>query len=119
MSWPRLSGTPPKHEFNRWTCLVCGDGHDAPGNEDMQLWIECDDHDQPTLTVIALCPNCAGRLIEPHPRLYIRMQRHQPIPGVMECCQGCRFQLEMSCTNPSAKFNGGPGLLVRYPQPSS
>jgi hypothetical protein len=112
MTWPKLSVqlTGPRHPG---ACQSCG----ATG-ENLQLWREHDANDQPTYTVVVLCAPCAGRLIEPHPRLYSLLHRFAPFPGVMALCLDCRHRDGTACRSPKAKFNGGPGLEVLYPEPT-
>jgi hypothetical protein len=74
------------------------------------VWQEHDDADRPELRYIVLCGACADRLIEPHPRLYRRLGRNEPAPGVMQICEGCRHRQGGRCVSPRARAHGGPGL---------
>ena len=114
--WPRLSETltGPKHPNQ---CQSCGL---AP--TDMVLltrWLECDDSDREEPIVIVLCRKCSDRLIDEHPRLYRQLAPHEPMIGVMELCIECRHRDGVRCTNSAAKINGGPGLEVIFPKPTS
>jgi hypothetical protein len=91
-------------------CQRCGVVH-ANGN--LRVWQEHDDNDQRELTFVILCPKCSDKLIEPHPRLYRGLSRHEPAPGIMAICQGCRHAAGGSCLSPLSSARGGPGL--RFP----
>jgi len=107
---PRLSesGFPPT-----WprSCQRCGCVHERP----IALWQEHDDADQREPIFVALCTLCADRVIEPHPRLYRLLDRHEPAIGVMRICAGCRHQVGGRCRSPLAKANGGEGLPFPAP----
>ena len=81
-------------------------------------WREHDHMDRPTEVVIVLCERCSNRLIDPHPRLYGKLQRDEPGPGTMPCCEECCYRVGVVCDHPSLKANGGPGLILRFPEPS-
>ena len=80
-------------------------------------WQECDHHDQPELRVVVLCGGCAQRLIEPHPRLYHRMDQNAPMPGCMKVCLNCSFRQGVSCSHPAARANGGDGVELTVSRP--
>lgn len=111
--WPKLSESLP-HRRELGVCQGCGAS--AALGEAVTLWLEHDERDRPTGTVISVCARCE-RQISPHPRLYDRLQTHQPVPGVMATCAGCRFADRLQCTHPDLKANGGPGLMVSVPPP--
>ena len=107
--WPRLSET-LTGPIETQKCRSCGDI-----NPD-DLWQECDDADQPEKIYILLCKPCAKKLIKPHPRLYIDLQRNQPIPGMMPICDNCVYREGYKCSQTLAA--GGPGLRVQISAPS-
>lgn len=110
--WPRLSETLPAAEPQR--CGECGsDGADG----DLQLWQEHDASDRPESIWFWLCPRCAAKIIEPHPRLYNRVCDNSPAPGAMRICADCPHRKRTRCTCPTAKANGGPGILINAVQP--
>lgn len=109
-NWPRLSTTLPHLHDPRY-CGNCGTG------EKVTLWIEHDDNDQPELKFVALCLDCADKIIEPHPRLYAGMQQNAPFPGAMAICLDCTKRTGLRCASPLAKFNGGAGINISAPRP--
>ena len=95
-------------------CQNCG----SYGNETTPIhcWTEHDDKDRPTRTVVCLCIPCAQRIIEPHPRLYSRIEPNTPVPGAMpNLCRTCPFRNDLTCTHPKLKANGGKGLCIITP----
>lgn len=105
--WPRLSKTLSKarrYEF----CQSCDKGAE-------QTWQECDEDDIPEIIYLRLCKTCADKIIEPHPRLYIRLDEWAPAPGAMRCCIDCGNlkQGELDCRSPLLKSLGGPGLPIQ------
>lgn len=108
--WPRLSDTLP-HLRAPDMCQQCGEREGA-----MFRWREHDDRDQPTETLVVLCDTCEA-IIEPHPRLYSKLQRFEPCPGSNTMCLGCKFRVELSCKHPRLKQNGGDGLPIFSPRP--
>lgn len=118
----RLTDLPgEKHPLK---CQLCGGTngrHGIPGiiRHSVDRWQEHDHHDKPEPRVIVLCDKCARRCIEPHPRLYNQLQDNQPWPGCMELCVNCKHRSGVSCTHPSAKANGGPGVLITITKPIS
>lgn len=113
--WPKLSETLPGPRSPR-QCSSCGVGAE---DAELTVWRECDDADRPTSTVIVLCPPCAGRIIEPHPRLYqaTDISRGEPHPGAMPTCDDCSHRRGLVCGSPLLTANGGAGLPLRYPEP--
>ena len=108
---PRLSDeltgpVDPEH------CQSCG--FDA----DLTRWREHDDRDQPESIVVVLCRRCADRLIEPHPRLYAALADAEPHTGSMRICIPCRYRDGVLCAHPSAKANGGPGVVLTIAKPT-
>lgn len=101
--WPRLSEQLTGPRDIRY-CQSCG------GQGDLERWLEHDDRDVPEPIIVSLCPTCAGRLIEPHPRLYRRLMRSEPMPGAMPICLDCQYRDGTRCRSPQAAINGGPGL---------
>ncbi len=59
-----------------------------------------------------LCTTCSKRLITPHPRVYRRIPRRAPFPGIMDLCIDCRFRAGVTCTHPNRVSNGGEGLQI-------
>lgn len=112
--WPKLSET-LRFERHPLCCSNCGQGP-ATGAA-LQRWRECDGKDQPTQTIVLLCAPCARRLIEPAPRLYVKVDANAPLLGTMEMCAECRHRKMLSCTNPLTKANGGPGLILKVAEP--
>lgn len=112
--WPKLSET-LRFEKHPESCQSCGRGT-ATGDK-VSRHVECDHLDQPTPVIVVLCEPCAKRIIEPHPRLYLRQDDNKPIPGAMVLCSDCRHREKLRCTHPSLKANGGPGLSIRCPEP--
>lgn len=106
--WPRLSDE-LTHDRNPCTCQACGMAVAPTARE---VWIECDHDDQPTNIVVVLCPRCARRVIEPHPRLYRQMDTNAPHPGTMLLCYACVNRHGLECVHPDAKTNGGPGMAM-------
>jgi hypothetical protein len=107
--WPRLSET-LSHPRTLVACQACGRGELPSIN--LAVWQEHDEADRPEPIFLVLCDACA-RLIEPHPRLYRRVDRWAPAPGIMPTCSGCRHQDALRCRSPLLKANGGPGLPIR------
>jgi len=90
---------------------------DCIKSDSLERWLEHDDTDRPTATVVILCGDCSDRLIEPHPRLYRRMMLYEPHPGCMPLCRPCQHREGISCTHEDLKANGGQGLGLTYPTP--
>lgn len=111
MSWPKLSGTlKPAVDLSR--CQNCN------SNVFVSRWREHDDKDISTQTIVLLCKNCSDKLIEPHPRLYSRMDKDEPLPGSMPICIGCKWHEIVRCKNPKSFVNGGAGLTLTFPTPA-
>ena len=138
-TWPRLSETldGPKHP---WFCQSCGaerppeapdeatpttGAGDMTAAETVRLvvrevepppgvygWQEHDSRDKPEPIAVMLCMVCSERLIEPHPRMYNRIPRRAPFPGIMDLCIDCRFRVGVTCTHPDRVSNGGQGLQI-------
>jgi len=111
---PKLSEDLPQN-VSPLVCQSCGT--DDPRGW-MEYWREHDEKDQPTRVIITLCNECSQRIIEPHPRLYSRLERHKPQPGIMELCHDCTHRQCNYCTFPGLKENGGMGMVVHFPRPS-
>lgn len=94
------------------TCRIC-----ATQGRDMQRWQEHDHNDKPEPRLVVLCWRCAEKLIELHPRLYTKLQPNDPWPGAMAICLPCRWRNGTKCTHPSAKGNGGPGVMLTLSKP--
>jgi len=75
-------------------------------------WQEHDSHDEPEPIAVMLCTTCSKRLIDPHPRVYVRIPRRAPFPGIMDLCIDCRFRAGVTCTHPDRVSNGGKGLQI-------
>jgi hypothetical protein len=116
LPWPRLSqdlgGT--KHPN---LCQSCGAEHDLSDGIGSKRFQEHDDEDQPEPIVLVLCRDCQARLIDPHPRLYRRLDPNEPWPGCMTLCLDCRHRTDVTCTHPDLKSNGGPGLTITMRKP--
>ena len=109
--WPRLTQTlPPLRGALR--CQQCG-------NPLVDFWQEHDHRDQPEPRAEALCLRCSTAIIGPHPRLYRRLQKHEPFPGVMAICGDCTHRRSTQCTHKDLKANGGPGLSLNFPRPNT
>ena len=117
--WPKLSET-LRPVVDLTTCQNCG-GKMDDGDPDFLLarWQEHDERDNPTNTVVLLCKKCSDEIIEPHPRLYGIIHNWAPLPGSMPTCNRCVFREGVSCRNPLLKSNGGPGLPMKMPKPST
>ena len=104
--WPRLTDSLP-FGTRPGMCASCGASPKV-----LDRWQEHDDRDRPEAKVVLLCATCSARIVEPHPRLYCRLVRHEFVPGSASVCDGCRWQHRMCCKSPIAHFNGavGPGL---------
>lgn len=122
--WPRLSESLPFTEPGE--CANCG----APESEDflsgkhpykpaLYVWREHDQFDNPEGRFVTLCVKCSDRLIEPHPRLYARLETHTPAPGVMEVCRDCKHRDGNRCLNPASLANGGEGIALVGPKPTT
>ena len=109
---PKLSEDLLASTGDRGHCGNCG------REGETVLWREHDERDRPTETLVALCEACSDEIVEPHPRLYARVDRNQPIPGAMPICVACAHRAGLVCRSPLLKANGGPGLPVRFPQPT-
>lgn len=116
--WPKLSET-LMFERAPHICQACGQGGSI-------YWVECDDRDRPTDVQIVLCEECENsKLVEKHPRLYIKSPRNKPCPGAMACCVDCAHRIKDSgdgegliCGSPMLVKNGGPGLRVHHSKPN-
>ena len=93
--------------------------HQASPSPGVYAWQEHDDLDQPEPIIVMLCTACSDRLIEPHPRLYRRLERNEPCPGIMSLCLECAFHAGVRCLCPEAHINGGPGLRLEHDPPIS
>lgn len=112
-TWPRLSET-LSPAVSLVTCQNCG----IEWPDTIERWREHDVHDRPERIIILLCTTCSSKIIEPHPRLYAKLDRWEPMPGSMlELCGNCRYRSGTRCTHPDLTVNGGPGLQVTFPQP--
>lgn len=94
-------------------CRACG------GTRELRRWRECDEWDKPTMAVVVLCSRCSVKLIDRHPRLYIQLAPHEPFPGVMEICVDCPDRDGVTCKSPIAKHNGGSGMRITHPAPTT
>lgn len=120
-AWPRLSETlTGPHDLEH--CWRCG------SQQALTAWVEHDEQDRPEPLTIVLCDKCGDLVIEPHPRLYRPLSRHEPFPGAMPVCVGCVHQTTagvglfnqggLRCIHPAMTGNGGEGLGLVYPEPS-
>jgi len=108
--WPKLSED-LEHSKSPGHCQSCGSQYD------LDCWMEHDDLDHGTETLLILCRLCSDRIIEPHPRLYECLPHNQPRPGAMACCVACTLRLGLRCAHPDLKANGGEGLPIRASKP--
>ena len=108
--WPKLSED-LTGERSPGLCQCCG------ATDELQCWMESDESDQPTETMLVLCGHCSGVLIEPHPRLYVCLPYNAPRPGAMRCCTDCTLRRGLECKHPLLKTNGGEGLPIRFSKP--
>jgi len=116
-AWPKLSETllAARHPTKCQSCgLPC-----TEENHTLQRWRECDEWDKPTAVIVVLCRTCSDRLVEPHPRLYVAIERYAPAPGCMALCIACRFREQLRCTHPDLAANGGQGLRIKFAHPST
>lgn len=111
--WPRLSEQLNQHPRKVGLCQSCG------SEQDIRAWQEHDDWDRPEVKVVFLCKACSDRLISPHPRLYRRVEAGEPFPGAMPCCEACIHAKATACGSPLLKANGGSGLKLSFPPPTS
>jgi len=114
--WPRLSDTltGPKHPN---VCQSCGKETDVTDGIGAAPWQEHDENDKPEPIVVMLCRDCSARLIEPHQRLYRRLDVNQPWPGIISFCVDCWWWSGVRCGHPRAKANGGPGVMLTVAAP--
>jgi hypothetical protein len=91
-------------------CGVCKRTASDPDVKRMELWQEHDHNDKPEQRFVWLCDTCAGHIIDPHPRLYARLDPNAPAPGAMEICRKCVHRRGWKCTQ--TKASGGPGIVV-------
>jgi hypothetical protein len=120
----RLSKEFRVHSRALFTCQICGVEPDHATNQEPEevglgRWQEHDDADNPEAIVVVLCKECSDGAIKAHPRLYRRLAIFEPFPGAMRCCVHCKWQKELGCTNPAAKSNGGAGVMLKFPKPST
>lgn len=111
LPWRKLSADA---EYSRSPehCQCCGRDHD------LALWIECDEGDQETDVVLMVCTPCVRVHIEPHERLYHRLEPNRPFPGAMVTCWRCIHRDGFRCQSPLLKANRGAGLPIRGAQPT-
>lgn len=107
---------PGRRDFH--ICQAC-DRHMDDHPSEYSRWMEHDELDRPTTTVVMLCQPCADQIIVPHERLYSPLHVYAPMPGsMMNLCQPCHYRDGLDCTHPAQFKMGGSGLLIRYPKPS-
>lgn len=109
--WPRLSQS-LRGTRAPGSCQAC-----SGTPSDVDAWEEHDESDRREGIAVLLCLPCSKRLIDPHPRLYRRVQAREPFPGLMDLCTGCRYRSGVDCGHPDLKRNGGAGLVITFPQP--
>jgi hypothetical protein len=113
LGWPKLTERLPAGEWGH--CQKCGLGGEL--FTDLRVWQEHDERDRGTPAVVVLCESCSA-IIEPHPRLYRRLELDAPMPGVMHLCEGCEHREGYLCRHADLTINGGPGLEIQYPEPT-
>jgi hypothetical protein len=118
MTMPRLSEmlTGPKSPTS---CQSCGLQLLIDDGDQFARWMEHDEQDRPEPIAVVLCKKCSDMLIEPHPRLYREMDEHEPLPGCMPICVNCPYRDGTRCTHPDLIANGGQGLKVTMPKPTT
>lgn len=109
-------------ERNPFVCQQCGGSNLANhGNGIMRLsldrWQECDHNDKPEAKILVLCNVCSKRMIQPHPRLYHKLDTNAPWPGCMALCVDCTHRDGIRCAHPQAKANGGKGVMLQLSKP--
>lgn len=116
--WPRLSVTLTEGRKAPNVCQSCGVV--LPFADDQRChWQEHAPDDEPERIVVVLCKECSDRLIDPHPRLYRQLERWEPWPGAMRLCISCIHRDGVDCTHGDLKANGGPGLGMTMPKPTT
>lgn len=110
--WPRLTEDLGDQGWQR--CQECG--ADGEIGEDLTAWQEHDDRDRPEPRAVVLCAPCSDRIIEPHPRLYRRLEPMAPMPGAMLLCEACDHRDRYLCRHPDLTINSGEGLVIRFPE---
>jgi hypothetical protein len=106
------------------TCQSCGwmstrHGYE-PGKRYLDRWQECDEFDRKTDVVVLLCNLCADRLIDPHHRLYHRLEPNRQFPAThVPLCMPCRWRDGLTCNSPMRLARGGPGLRLEQGEPAS
>lgn len=121
--WPKLSETLP-HFRAPDICQSCGGGVTDGKSVDPSLrqrvrWIEHDEWERPTTTIVVLCLDCSDRIVPPHPRLYAKIEVNKPHPGTMlPLCVDCTHRDGLQCSHPDSRGNGGRGLEVTYTMPT-
>lgn len=96
------------HPYVCKSCGIAGQGTPVTG------WREADEWDQfsDDSAVVMLCAKCSDRLIEPHARLYKRLEPLGPFPGVMDICLACIHRTGTTCTNKQLLRHGGAGIRL-------
>lgn len=117
-NWPKLTET-LTHASHPSMCTACGETDMVAPK--LERWQECDENDQPTRFVVVLCPGCVEKLIERHPRLYIKLPEHKPHAGTHPeagLCIDCPHRAGLVCMSPLSIANGGPGFRIIGPAPA-
>jgi hypothetical protein len=65
-----------------------------------------------TRAYVRLCRDCAEKLIDKEPAVYIFKKWGEEAVGAMECCDGCVYSLNLTCLSPKRTMYGGTGLSV-------
>lgn len=118
MSERRIPGLSATLDGRKHPHICQGCDQTPDDSVELEQWREHDPNDRPTYTIVVLCRTCSGRLIEPHPRLYTKLEPFRPVPGVMGLCVACTRRDGTDCTSTQLKRNGGSGLQIDYPKPS-
>ena len=133
-NWPRLTETLP--HCDPGCCASCGLKDEpptvSPDADDvtrrrayamhpwaLEIWREHDESDKPEARYVVLCRPCSGKIIGSHPRLYARVGTHYPACGAMAICVDCKHRNGTLCTSPMLLANGGPGVTIFGPKPST
>ena len=100
------------------TCQACG----SKGRH-VQIWQECNEMGNPIgglqleYVFVALCKDCARKIIPDQVRKYEPWIENRPYPGIVPMCAECKFHNEMVCSTPRLRRLGGQGFLIRHQLP--
>lgn len=93
-------------------CQLCG--KEYKDKAAVRLWEEYDDSNKktgPNSKVIVVGVKCCQRKIDDHPRGYLQVPWGRGKPGMFPLvCGDCKHRKDLTCINPQAEINGGPGI---------